>query len=264
VNDENPEVIFLAEAFTRPAMMHTLGKVGFTQSYTYFTWRNTAAELREYLTELSGPPAAYMRPNFWPNTPDILHEFLQYGGPGAFRLRAVLASTMTPSWGVYSGYELCEHVAVRAGSEEYLDSEKYQYRPRDWAATAHLSIAPYLTRLNRVRREHPALHLLRNIAFHRADDDMLLCYSRRLEGAYTPDGHEDLIIVVVNLDPHAARETTLHLDMPALGLDWTDTFEVHDLLTGATYLWGEHDYVRLDPYENPAHVLHVTRSSRRS
>ena len=127
-------MIFLAEAFTRPAMMHTLGKVGFTQSYTYFTWRNTAAELREYLTELSGPPAAYMRPNFWPNTPDILHEFLQYGGPGAFKLRAVLASTMTPSWGIYSGYELCEHVAVRAGSEEYLDSEKYQYRPRDWAA----------------------------------------------------------------------------------------------------------------------------------
>jgi starch synthase (maltosyl-transferring) len=264
VNEENPEVIFLAEAFTRPAMMHTLGKVGFTQSYTYFTWRNTAAELREYLTELSGPPAAYMRPNFWPNTPDILHEFLQYGGPAAFRLRAVLASTLTPSWGVYSGYELCEHVAVRAGSEEYLDSEKYQYRPRDWAGTAHLSIAPYLTRLNRIRREHPALHLLRNIAFHRADDDMLLCYSRRLEGAYTPDGHEDLIIVVVNLDPHAARETTLHLDMPALGMDWTDTFEVHDLLSGATYAWGEHDYVRLDPYANPAHVLHVARPARRS
>ncbi len=264
VNEENPEVIFLAEAFTRPAMMHTLGKVGFTQSYTYFTWRNTAAELREYLTELSGPPAAYMRPNFWPNTPDILHEFLQYGGPGAFKLRAVLASTMTPSWGIYSGYELCEHVAVRAGSEEYLDSEKYQYRPRNWAATTHLSIAPYLTRLNQIRREHPALHLLRNIAFHRADDDMVLCYSRRLEGAYTPDGHEDLIIVVVNLDAHAARETTLHLDMPALGLDWADSFEVHDLLTGARYLWGEHDYVRLDPYDNPAHVLHVSRSARRS
>ena len=129
VNAESPDVIFLAEAFTRPAMMHTLGKVGFHQSYTYFTWRTTAPELAEYLTELSGPPAAYMRPNFWPNTPDILHEFLQYGGPAAFKLRAVLASTLSPSWGMYSGYELCEHVAVRAGSEEYLDSEKYQYRP---------------------------------------------------------------------------------------------------------------------------------------
>src|SRR4051794_32159055 len=264
VNDENPEVIFLAEAFTRPAMMHTLGKVGFQQSYTYFTWRTTAPELREYLTELSGPPAAYMRPNFWPNTPDILHEFLQYGGPAAFKLRAVLASTLSPSWGVYSGYELCEHVAVRAGSEEYLDSEKYQYRPRDWAAAAGRSIAPYLTELNRIRREHPALQYLRNIAFHRADDDMLLCYSRRLEGAYTPDGREDLIIVIVNLDPHATRETTVHLDMPALGMNWTDAFEVTDLLGGATYRWGEHDYVRLDPFEHPAHVLHVTRPDRRS
>src|SRR4051794_23454113 len=264
VNAENPEVIFLAEAFTRPAMMHTLGKVGFQQSYTYFTWRTTPAELREYLTELSGPPAAYMRPNFWPNTPDILHEFLQYGGPAAFKLRAVLASTLSPSWGVYSGYELCEHVAVRAGSEEYLDSEKYQYRPRDWAAAAGRSIAPYLTELNRIRREHPALQYLRNIAFHRADDDMLLCYSRRLEGAYTPDGREDLIIVIVNLDPHAARETTVHLDMPALGMNWTDAFEVTDLLGGATYRWGEHDYVRLDPFEHPAHVLHVTRPDRRS
>ena len=152
---------------------------------------------------------------------------------------------------------------MRAGSEEYLDSEKYQYRPRDWARpeATRLSIAPYLTRLNQIRREHPALHLLRNIAFHRADDDKVLCYSRRLEGAYTPDGHEDLIIVVVNLDAHAARETTVHLDMPALGMDWADSFEVHDLLTGARYLWGEHDYVRLDPYDNPAHVLHVSRSA---
>jgi starch synthase (maltosyl-transferring) len=265
VNTDHPEVIFLAEAFTRPAMMHTLGKVGFQQSYTYFTWRNTAWELREYLTELSGDAATYMRPNFWPNTPDILHEFLQYGGPAAFRLRAVLASTLSPSWGMYSGYELCEHVAVRAGSEEYLDSEKYQYRPRDWAAfapdgpQAGRSIAPYITTLNRIRAEHPALHRLRNVKFHYPDDDNFLCYSRRLEGAFTPDGREDLLIVVVNLDPHAARETTVHLDMPALGMDWGDTFEVDDLLSGATYRWGAHDYVRLDPYVNPAHVLHIRR-----
>jgi starch synthase (maltosyl-transferring) len=265
VNAQDPDVLFLAEAFTRPAMMHTLGKVGFQQSYTYFTWRNAAWELREYLTELSGEAANYMRPNFWPNTPDILHEFLQYGGPAAFMLRAVLASTLSPSWGMYSGYELCEHVALRAGSEEYLDSEKYQYRPRDWAAfgpggpQSGRSIAPYITELNRIRREHPALHYLRNIKFHYPDDENFLCYSRRLEGAFTPDGQEDLLIVVVNLDPHATRETTVHLDMPALGMDWADTFEVHDLLSGATYRWGEHDYVRLDPYVNPAHVLHVRR-----
>jgi starch synthase (maltosyl-transferring) len=265
VNAEDPDVLFLAEAFTRPAMMHTLGKVGFHQSYTYFTWRNAPWELREYLTELSGEAANYMRPNFWPNTPDILHEFLQYGGPAAFMLRAVLASTLSPSWGMYSGYELCEHVAVRAGSEEYLDSEKYQYRPRDWAAfepggsQAGRSIAPYITQLNRIRSEHPALHYLRNVKFHFPDDENFLCYSRRLEGAFTPDGHEDLLIVVVNLDPHAVRETTVHLDMPALGMDWSDTFEVHDLLSGETYRWGEHDYVRLDPYVNPAHVLRVRR-----
>jgi starch synthase (maltosyl-transferring) len=265
VNAEDPDVIFLAEAFTRPAMMHTLGKVGFTQSYTYFTWRTSAWELREYLTELSGRAADYMRPNFWPNTPDILHEFLQYGGPPAFKLRAVLASTMSPSWGMYSGYELCEHVAVRAGSEEYLDSEKYQYRPRDWAAfepggpQADRSIAPFITELNRIRAEHPALHYLRNIKFHYPDDENFLCYSRRLEGAFMPDGTEDVLIVVVNLDPHATRETTVHLDMPALGMDWHDIFEVRDLLTGATYRWGEHDYVRLDPFVNPAHVLHVRR-----
>jgi starch synthase (maltosyl-transferring) len=158
---------------------------------------------------------------------------------------------------MYSGYELCEHVALRAGSEEYLDSEKYQYRPRDWEGTAGRSLAPYITTLNRIRAEHPALHYLRNVAFHRADDENFLVYSRRLEGAYTPDGVDDTVIVVVNMDPHAARETTLHLDMPALGFDWHDTFEVHDLFTGATYRWGEHDYVRLDPFDQPAHVLHV-------
>ena len=254
---DHPEVIFLAEAFTRPAMMHTLGKVGFQQSYTYFTWRNTPAEMREYVTELAGDAAAYMRPNFWPNTPDILHEFLQYGGPAAFKLRAVLASTLSPSWGIYSGYELCEHVALRAGSEEYLDSEKYQYRPRDWQATAGSSLAPYITTLNRIRAEHPALHYLRGVTFHRADDENFLVYSRRLEGAYTPDGADDTLLVVVNMDPHAARETTVHLDMPALGFDWQDTFEVHDLLGEATYHWGEHDYVRLDPFDQPAHVFHV-------
>jgi len=265
VNDRHPDVMFLAEAFTRPAMMHTLGKVGFQQSYTYFTWRTSKAELTEYLTELTGEPAAYMRPSFWPNTPDILHEFLQYGGPAAFKLRAVLASTLSPCWGMYSGYELCEHVAVRQGSEEYLDSEKYQYRPRDWASYEQggphegRSIAPYLTRLNQVRRDHPALQQLRGTTFHEAYDDHTLVYSRRLAADVSPSGREDCVVVVVNLDPHGARETTVKLDMPALGMDYHDTFTVHDLMTGDTFRWGEYNYVRLDPHVQPAHVFHLRR-----
>jgi len=265
VNERHPEVLFLAEAFTRPAMMHTLAKVGFQQSYTYFTWRNTKAELQEYLTELTGDAAAYMRPNFWPTTPDILPEFLQYGGPAAFKLRAVLAATLSPCWGMYSGYELCEHVAVRPGSEEFLDSEKYQYRPREWHRYApggdleDRSIAPYITRLNRIRRDHPALSRLRNLKFHTTDADEVLAYSRRLDPAHTPDGREDSLVVVVNLDPHSTRETTVHLDLPSLGMEWGDTFAVHDLLGGATYRWGEHNFVRLDPHDHPAHVLHVRR-----
>ncbi len=265
VNDAHPEVLFLAEAFTRPPMMHTLGKIGFHQSYTYFTWRTGKAEITEYLTELSGEAANYMRPNFWPNTPDILHEFLQYGGPAAFKLRAVLATTASPCWGMYSGYELCEHVAVRHGSEEYLDSEKYQYRPRDWASyeqggpNEHRSIAPYIARLNQIRREHPALHTLRNIDFHRVDDDQVICYSRRLDAAHSPTGSEDSLIVVINLDPHGTRETVVHLDMPALGMPWHDQFTVHDLITDETFRWAEHNYLRLDPHHQPAHILLVRR-----
>jgi starch synthase (maltosyl-transferring) len=265
VNARHPGILFLAEAFTRPAIMHTLGKIGFHQSYTYFTWRTAKQELTKYLTELSGDAANYMTPNFWPNTPDILHEFLQYGGPAAFRLRAVLAATMSPSWGIYSGYELCEHAAVRAGSEEYLDSEKYAYRPRDWAACAPggpeawRSIAGYLTQLNRIRRDHPALHTLRNITFHDVEDDNIIAYSRRQPAALSPDGREDIVIVIVNLDPHAARESAVRLNMPALGLGWQDNFTVHDLLSGATYSWGERNYLRLDPHDQPAHVLHVRR-----
>jgi starch synthase (maltosyl-transferring) len=266
VNAEHPDVIFLAEAFTRPAMMHTLAKVGFQQSYTYFTWRTAKTELADYVTQLSGSSADYMRPNFWPNTPDILHEFLQYGGQAAFKLRAVLAATLTPSWGMYSGYELCEHVAVRGGSEEYLDSEKYQYRPRDWAAyepggpKSGQTIAPYITRLNQIRRSHPALQRLRNTVFHATDDDSVICYSRRLESGATGGGEpEDVLIVVVNLDPHGTRETMVHLDMPALGMDWFDSFAVTDLMTDEQFQWQEHNYVRLDPHHQPAHVLHIRR-----
>ena len=255
VRREHPEVVWLSEAFTRPAMMHTLAKVGFQQSYSYFAWRNAAWEVREYLEQLTGESAHYMRPSFWPTTHDILTPTMQYGGPPVFKLRAVLAALLSPSWGIYSGYELVEH-AARPGAEEQLDNEKYQFRPRDWArAEAEgWSLAPYLTRLNEVRRAHPALQEMRGTTFHHSDDENVLAFSRR---RVAPDGTEDLLIVVVNLDPHATRETTVHLDMAALGRQWWERFTVRDELTGATYEWGEHDYVRLDPYVEPAHVFHV-------
>jgi starch synthase (maltosyl-transferring) len=247
----DPDVLFLAEAFTRPAIMHGLGKIGFTQSYTYFTWRTTAAEMRQYCQELLAA-ADYMRPNFWPNTPDILTEQLQHGGPAMFKVRAVLASMLSPSWGIYAGYELFEHVA-RPGAEEYLDNEKYQLRPRDWAAAeaAGESLAPYLTRLNAIRREHPALHRLRNLRFHEADNEAVLCWSKR-----DPD-RGGVVLVVCSFDslhPHWANVT---LDMPALGMDWHERFTVRDELTGQTYQWGQHNAVRLDPHGQPAHVFTV-------
>jgi starch synthase (maltosyl-transferring) len=255
---DEPEAIFFAEAFTRPAMMQTLGKIGFQQSYTYFTWRNAKWEVEEYLREVSGAAAAYFRPNFFVNTPDILTEFLQYGGPTAFRLRAALAATASPSWGVYSGYELYEHVA-RPGAEEYLDNEKYQYRPRDWAAYEKggakegESLAPYLTRLNEIRRAHPALHRLRNLTMHSAEDPSTIVFSKRRE----VDGRDDTVIVVINLDPHSTRESWIHLNMPALGLRWDEGFLAHDLVTGASWHWGEHAFVRLGRDGEPAHILQV-------
>jgi starch synthase (maltosyl-transferring) len=184
----DPDVIFLAEAFTRPAMMATLGKVGFHQSYTYFTWRNSSGELTEYLNELAGPAAAYMRPNFFANTPDILHEYLVHGGQAAFKIRAVLAAMLSPAWGIYSGFELCENIPLRPGSEEYLDSEKYQYRVRDWDAARRdgLGIAPFITNLNRIRNLHPALHWLRNLRFQHADQPELICFSKRVAGREIP------------------------------------------------------------------------------
>jgi starch synthase (maltosyl-transferring) len=255
VRQRDPDVLFLAEAFTRPPMMHALAMTGFTQSYTYFTWRTARQEIEEYLTDLTTSPTAdYMRPNFFVNTPDILHASLQYGGPPVFKIRAVLAATSVPTWGVYAGYELYEHVAVRPGSEEYLDSEKYQLRPRDWAGAERegRSLAPYLTRLNDVRRAHPALQRLRGLTLHAADSEEVLAYSRRLAG--------DTVLVVINLDPHAVRETTIAIDLAALGLSPGETFLVHDQLgDGATYEWGESAYARLDPFVEPAHVFVVTR-----
>jgi starch synthase (maltosyl-transferring) len=255
VRRTDPDVLFLSEAFTRPAMMHGLGSVGYHQSYTYFTWRTAKWEIEDYLVEVSHQSDHLMRPNFFVNTPDILHSFLQYGGPPAFKIRAVIAACGSPSWGVYAGYELYEHVAVKPGSEEYLDTEKFQIRIRDWdgAAAEGRTLAPYLTKLNELRRQHPALQQLRNVVVHSTDDENVLCFSKQ-----TPD---DLVIVVVNLDPHGTRETTVHLDLPALGLDWGDSVVVHDEITGEDWSWGQNNYVRLDPHHEPAHVLSVRRTA---
>jgi starch synthase (maltosyl-transferring) len=246
VKAEHPEVLFLSEAFTRPPMMRMLAKLGFHQSYTYFTWRNAKAELEEYLNELAHSPSAeYLRPNFFTNTPDILHAYLQEGGPPAFRARALLAATMSPSWGVYAGFELCENVPLRPGSEEYLDSEKYQYRPRDWSQP---SLAPFIARLNQLRRGHPALHRLRNLRFHLVDSPDLIAWSKR--------AGDDVVLVVCNLDPRNAHDGWVHLWLPALGLDWDADFDVRDELTGTTWTWhGPSNWVRLDPAIAPGHVL---------
>ncbi|MGQ0626387.1 MAG: maltotransferase domain-containing protein [Sporichthyaceae bacterium] len=256
VRRTDPDVLFLSEAFTAPAMLHELGKVGFHQSYTYFTWRNSKAELQAYAQELATQSSPFLRPNFFVNTPDILHAFLQYGGPAAFKIRAVLAATLSPAWGVYAGYELYESVAVRPGSEEYLDSEKYQYRPRDWALAEaeQRSMSGYLATLNTFRRAHPALQQLRGITFHDVDGEDVIVYSKT---APDIDSTQDTVIVVVNLDPHAVRESTVHLDLTALGLPSGSEFLVTDEFTGETYRWGEHNYVRLDPFRQPAHLLTV-------
>jgi starch synthase (maltosyl-transferring) len=258
VKSTEPDVLFLAEAFTRPAMMHELARIGFTQSYTYFTWRTGKTELQDYVDELIAA-SDYMRPNFFVNTPDILHASLQYGGPPVFKIRAVLAALLSPTYGVYAGYELYEHVAVRPGSEEYQNSEKYQLRPRDWSHPER-TLAPYLTMLNRVRREHPALQWIRNTVFHQVDSPDVMCWSKALPRDGDTGGGDDVLLVVLNLDPHGARESTVHLDMPALGFGWEDTVEVRDEVTGATYWWGAHNYVRLDPFTEPAHVFTVRRS----
>jgi starch synthase (maltosyl-transferring) len=251
VKATDPDVLFLAEAFTRPAMMHELGRIGFTQSYTYFTWRTGKTELQEYVEELV-EASDYMRPNFFVNTPDILHASLQYGGPPMFKIRAVLAAMLAPTYGVYAGFELYEHVAVKPGSEEYQNSEKYVYRPRDWSKPEQ-SLAPYLTMLNRVRREHPATHWLRNVRFHEVDSDSVLAWSKQLG--------DDIVLTVVNLDSHGAREATVRIDLPSLGFDWSDGLVVHDEVTGADYHWGASNYVRLDPFVEPAHVFTVRRST---
>jgi starch synthase (maltosyl-transferring) len=258
VRAAHPDVIFLSEAFTKPVMMAKLAEVGFTQSYTYFTWRTEAWELREYVEELAyGPTTSYLRPNFWPNTPDILSGPLRQGPPAAFLVRFVLAATLVPNYGMYSGYELFENEPASDQNEEYFNSEKYEVRRRDWARED--SMAPFVARVNDIRRRHPALRQLRNVRFHHSSNDRFLVWSkghaRDAAASGTPGG--DLVLVVVNLDPEAAQETVLGLDLAALGLPTSGAYTAHDELGGDTYHWdGPSPYVRLDPSRGQvAHIL---------
>jgi starch synthase (maltosyl-transferring) len=255
VKSVHPDVIFLAEAFTRPKLMYALARAGFTQSYTYFTWRNTRQELESFMHELTRTEVAdFYRPNFWPNTPDILPESLQYGGRPAFVVRLVLAATLSSNYGIYGpAFELMEHVA-RPGSGEYIDSEKYQLV--QWDIGRPDSLRHVIARINRIRRSHPALQRTAGLDFHRTTNEHLLCYSKRDEG-----GH-DLVLVVGSLDPHHRHTGWIELDLPALGLDASGTFQVHDLLSDERYLWtGARNYVELDP-ARPVHVFHVLRRVR--
>ena len=251
VHTRYPDTVFLSESFTRPNRMKALGKLGFNQSYTYFTWKNTAWELRDYFGELtSSPMSQYYRPNCFTNTPDILHEYLQHGGRPGFRVRLVLAATLSPVYGIYSGFELCEGTPVRPGSEEYIDSEKYQLATRDNNAPGN--IKQDVARLNRIRRENPALQTLTNLEFVATDFDGILAYRR-----FAPNSE---ILVIVNLDPHAAHETMVDVPIDRLGIGATDPYEVADLLSGSRYTWrGRKNYVKLDPTERVAHVFRITR-----
>jgi starch synthase (maltosyl-transferring) len=253
VKASHPDVIFLAEAFTRPKVMAKLAEVGFSQSYTYFTWRNEAWELTEYLEELTaGPVADYMRPSFWPNTPDILSGPLRWGPPAAFKMRLILAATMVPSYGIYSGYELYENEPASDANEEYSCSEKYEIKRRDWSRPD--SLAPWIAVVNSIRRRHPAFWSLRNLRFHRSTNTRVLVYSKQT------DDRSDVVLMVVNLDPSTAHESTLGLDLGVLGLVEGELFEAVDELTGKVFGWtGPNPYVRLDPNQEPAHVLHLRR-----
>ena len=252
-----PDVIFLAEAFTRPKPMYRLAKLGFTQSYTYFTWRNTKQELTEYFTQLATPPVAdFFRPNLWPNTPDILPEYLQFGGRPAFMVRLVLAATLSANYGIYGpAFELMEHEPREPGSEEYLDSEKYQLRK--WDLDRPDSLRDFITRVNRIRRENIALQYDRGLKFHPIDNESLIAYSK------TSADHTDAVLVIVNLDPHHAQTGWLELDLTGLALSPERSFQVHDLLSGARFLWkGVRNYVALDPTHTPAHVFRIRRKVR--
>ncbi len=251
VRERYPDTIFLAEAFTRPKVMMALAKAGFTQSYTYFTWRNTKLELIEYLTELSEPPVSdFFRPNFFANTPDILSPILQRYGRPAFKMRLVLAATLSPSYGIYSGYELCENEAV-PGTEDYLNSEKYEIRTRDWQASGNIN--EFIARINVIRHENPCLGTLTNLRFLETTDDDILCYAKA-----TPD-HSNVILIAVNLDPSQPHYCTAVVPPEIVGVAPGESYGVTDLITGSSWTWGERNYVRLDPAIEPAHILLVTK-----
>jgi starch synthase (maltosyl-transferring) len=252
VREKYPDTIFLSEAFTRPKMMKALAKAGFNQSYTYFTWRNSKNELIEYFTELTQTEMSeFFRPNLWPNTPDILPVVLQEGGRPAFMIRVALAATLSPLYGIYSGYELCENNAL-PGREEYLDSEKYQYKERDWNAPGN--IKDWIARLNKIRTENRALQFYTNLRFHDADNDAILFYSKMTAA------RDNIILVVVNLDPHRKQNSFVYVPIENFGQMESDVYQVQDLLSGATYTWrGRRNYVELDPDSQPAHIFVVRR-----
>ena len=252
VKAEHPDVIFLAEAFTRPKVMYRLAKLGFTQSYTYFAWRTAKWELEQYFTELTKSGVAqFFRPNLWPNTPDILTEQLQTGGRPAFMQRLVLAATLGASYGIYGpAFELQESQPLEEGSEEYLDSEKYEIR--DWELERPESLADFIGRVNRIRKENPALQSDRSLCFHRIDNDELIAYSKCTED------RANVVLTVVNLNPRLTQEGWLELDLDPLGVDPDQSFQVHDLLTEARHVWqGSRNFVRLDPSVFPAHVFRI-------
>ncbi len=247
----HPDIVFLSEAFTRPKVMYYLAKIGFSQSYTYFTWRNTRSELTDYFTELTATEVAeFFRPNLFTNTPDILHAYLQEGGRPAFEVRLVLAATLGASYGIYSGFELCENQAV-SGTEEYLNSEKYEIRVRDWNQPGN--IKDLIRRVNRIRRDHVALQSDAGLQFFEADNLHLLCYAKLASAG------RDAVIVVVNLDPHWMQHGHVRLPLDVLGLPDDATYEVVDLLDGVRYTWhGPSNYVRLDPTERCAHIFRLS------
>jgi starch synthase (maltosyl-transferring) len=255
IQKEYPDVIFLAEAFTRPKMMKSLAKMGYTQSYTYFTWRNTKWELTEYLTELTQTEMKYyFRANFFPNTPDILPTFLQTGGRPAFLIRAALATTLTTVYGIYSGFELCENVPV-PGKEEYLNSEKYQFKERDWNAPGN--IKDYVTKLNRIRRNNRALREYENLRFHTVENEQIIFYSKATEAL------DNIILVLVNLDPYNSQSGFAYVPLESFGINAGDPYQVEDLLTGEKFVWnGRRNFVMLDPHSRPAHIFKVRRLIR--
>ena len=283
IQTAHPDVIFFAEAFTRPKRMKSLAKLGFTMSYTYFTWKNSASELREYLEELTASPAVeYFRGNLFANTPDILNEYLVNGGRAAFRVRLLLATTLLPLYGIYSGFELCENVPVREGSEEYLDSEKYQIRPRDYCAPGNINAD--IRRLNALRRDHIALQQYANLSFHTSENPAILFYRKAARAPVVQwTGQEPVIVprvpladpsgttrhatwtdgeilVAVNTDPLNPQDGMVHVPIGEMGLGDDEQYVVHDVLTGARYTWrGSRNYVRLDPAEEPGHLLLVER-----